>query len=96
MFLILLTTVISFFLRRVVNNWEHDKDKEVRTGPSQRMWFMSNQAAGSSYAKDIRLFALDRWLKEIIASSKKILDDFQNKVCFKRFLIDLFDGFAIF
>lgn len=93
--IVLLTTTVGFFLRRRVNDWEHDHDKE-RAKPMQRLDFIDRTGSNAIYAKDVRLFGLDGWLSDVYRTNKKLLDDFQKKVCGKRLAADIFDAFAAF
>ncbi len=93
--LVVCCTVISFFLRRKVNQWIHDND-EIGTKGWNRLGFIYDAGNDASYAKDIRLFALGDWLQDIYHSSRKIIDDFQKQGCTKQFWVDFFDALAVF
>lgn len=93
--LVAASSVSAFFLRTRVNNWEHDNDKE-KIMPYERLHFLEAAASENKYAKDIRLFGLANWLDDIFAVNKKLIDDFQEKVSKKQFLVDVFDSIAAF
>lgn len=61
---VLVTSVISFFVTRYVNEWEyrHKKEKEAI---SKEISYFDERARALEFAKDIRIFGLHTWVREL-------------------------------
>lgn len=89
------TTLIGFFARRWANKWEHDHDEESAEF-GKRLWFLSGLGSEKEYAKDIRLFAMTSWMKDVHSTYLKLAFDFQKKVQTKHLIADFADCLATF
>lgn len=88
--LVLISSVTVFFLRRRVNRWEHDNDKQDAE-PRGKLRFLMRSAGENKYAKDTRLFGLESWLEDIWHANKKLVDDFTSNVSKKFLWVDVAD-----
>lgn len=74
----LLTTVIGFILSNSVTMWRYrHKDEEDRQ--MGRLWYIAEECTGIAGAKDIRLFGMQPWLKEMYHKHQMLLRRFQLK-----------------
>ena len=74
----LLTTVIGFILSNSVTMWRYrHKDEEDRQ--MGRLWYIAEECTGIAGAKDIRLFGMQPWLKEMYHKHRMLLRRFQLK-----------------
>ena len=74
----LLTTVIGFILSNSVTMWRYrHKDEEDRQ--MGRLWYIAEECTGIAGAKDIRLFGMQPWLKEMYHKHQVLLRRFQLK-----------------
>lgn len=74
----LLTTVIGFMLSNSVTMWKYrHKDEEDRH--LGRLWYISGECIDIAGAKDIRLFGMQPWLKEMYYKHRMLLRRFQLK-----------------
>ena len=89
------TTVFGVMVRRRANKWQHDHDSES-AGFNKRLWYLNSIGQNYEMAKDIRLFAMIDWLKEIYATNMKLAFDFDRKVQLKHLIADAVDCAATF
>ena len=68
-----LTTVVSFLVRKGINEWEYTNEKEAKDN-QRKLWYVIGKGQDHQAAKDIRIFGIGRWLRDLS-------DDFQ-KLCF--------------
>jgi len=97
--LILLLTagmsVFGFFVRRRANNWRHDNDDE-KAGYRKRVRYISQMGANTTLAKDIRLFSMTDWLKDVYYSYLKLNRNWERRAINKEFIADVADCAATF
>lgn len=93
--LVLVSSVTVFFLRKRVNQWKHDNDKQ-ETEPRERLRFLLFSVSENKYAKDVRLFGLESWLEDIWNTNKKLVDDFTRTVSRKQLTVDILDSVLAF
>lgn len=90
------TTVAGFFVRRSANKWRHDNDEE-EAGYSKRIRYLSSHiGANTSFAKDIRLFAMFDWLHDVYNSFLKMRYGWLKKAEARQYVADVVDCFATF
>lgn len=89
------TTIFGVMVRRRANKWRHDHDSESAAF-NKRLWYLNSIGQNYEMAKDIRLFAMIGWLKDIYAANMKLVFDFDRKVQLKYFAADAVDCMATF
>ena len=89
------TTVAGFIVRRNANKWRFDNDKE-EAGYSKRIWFISNLGTRMKVAKDIRLFAMYDWLREVNDSFIKLRYSWERRMQTRQYIADAVDSIATF
>jgi len=89
------TTILGVMVRRWANKWQHDHDSESAAF-NKRLWYLNSIGQNYQMAKDIRLFAMIGWLKDVYAANMKLASDFQRKVQLRHFAADAADCVAAF
>ena len=88
------TTIFGVIIRRWANKWMHDHQSESMNWP---LFYINNQVATDyAMAKDIRLFAMTDWLKDVYKANMKLAYDFNRKVQKKLLIADVIDCVAAF
>ncbi len=90
-----ITSAIGYFVRQWANKWQYEHDKEAADF-SKKLNFVFNMGSQNKYSKDIRLFAMSDWIKDIQNSNLKLAYNFTGKVHSKQFIADLMDCIATF
>ena len=93
--IIIATTLISYFIRRTANKWRYANDKEKHV-QENRMEYVARIGIEPKYAKDMRLFQISSWFKEMFLSALLLADDWEKRAEKKQFLADLFDCLMTF
>lgn len=75
---VLFTTVVSFFFSRWIGQWEY-RHREEKHKLYEKMNYTRKQAESAEVAKDIRIFGLDSWIREIYGKAVKTYEDFLLK-----------------
>ena len=75
---ILITTVISYFVGNYINEWGY-RHREEEAEYSKQMVYLSGRARDLTAAKDIRIFGLRPWIEELYNKAMVAYTAFQNK-----------------
>lgn len=72
---VIVTTVVGFFVTRYLNEWEyrHREEKERR---DKEVDYCLDKSRSLELAKDIRIFGLETWIRDIYSKSMKLLEAF--------------------
>lgn len=89
------TSAIGFFMRRRVNRWEHEQDKQSASW-DKRLWQIHQQSQQTVIAKDIRLFAMADWLMDVHRTNARLRHNLSRKVQAKQWLADAVDCVVAF
>jgi len=89
------TTIAGFFVRRGANKWRHDNDKE-HSGYNKRTRYVSSMGSNTSLAKDLRLFAMLDWMREVYDTFLKLMFNWHRRGESRLFLADVVDCAATF
>lgn len=89
------TTIAGFFVRRSANKWQHDNEKE-QAGYGKRTRYIAQMGSDTSLAKDLRLFAMLDWLREVYDTFMKLSHDWQRRMETRQYLADAVDCVATF
>lgn len=73
------STVASYFIGKRANSWyfAHRKEEAV---PEKRMEYLNTTAGGTQAAKDIRIFGLQSWMRELYAKTNTAYLAFQARL----------------
>ena len=74
-FVVLATAAAGFFVSRYINEWEyrHRTEKEVYT---KELSYFLQKSWHLEFAKDVRIFGLGTWLRELLNKTMKMLTAF--------------------
>ncbi|MGN0314290.1 MAG: ABC transporter ATP-binding protein [Fusicatenibacter sp.] len=75
---ILMTTVISYFISNYMNGYGY-RHREEEAEAERHMWYISGRARDLSAAKDIRIFGLRPWLDDLFGKAMDTYTAFQRK-----------------
>jgi len=78
MAVVVATTVVGFFINRYINGWAY-RHRDEYTQIGKEITYFERKAEDVKLAKDIRIFGLDTWLKEIKESSVCAAEAFKDR-----------------
>ena len=75
---VILTTVIGFFISRHINEWGY-RHREEKARYDKEMGYFVTKTESVKLAKDIRIFGLAPWLNAVYASSRRAFEAFIDR-----------------
>jgi ATP-binding cassette subfamily B protein len=81
------TAVFGAVTRHWANKWQHDHDDE-QTTPNKRMWHINTLGENLRFAKDIRLFKMVDWIRDVFSVCLKMGFDFNKRVQIRHLAAD--------
>ena len=75
---ILVTTIISYFVGHYVNEWGY-RHREKEAEYEEQIYYFNNRASDLTAAKDIRLFGLRPWFEELHGKAMRAYTAFHRK-----------------
>lgn len=75
---VILTTVVGFFISRHINEWSY-RHREERARYDKEMGYFVSKTESVKLAKDIRIFGLAPWLNAVYASSRRAFEAFIDR-----------------
>lgn len=76
---ILITTVVGYFVNRHVNGYEY-RHRDEQASANREMFYLRNISQDWTAAKDIRIFGLRPWIEELYSKGQAALTVFIKKV----------------
>ena len=76
--IIALASVACYYFNRHLNKWDY-QHREERAGYYTKMNYIVRKSEGFEIAKDIRIFGLENWLKDIYLDARNLLKAFLYK-----------------
>ena len=89
------TTVSGVFARIWANKWQHTHDSELAK-PRGRMHYINRIGEKPDMAKDIRMFAMTKWIKDVYDANVKLAFNFSRRAGTRQFAADAANAFATF
>jgi len=89
------TTVIGALVRRRADRWQHDHDSE-RAGYGKRIWYITDIGQNYAIGKDLRLFGMVGWLRDVYAANLKLIHSFHRRAALRHILADAVECAAAF
>lgn len=90
-----LSSLINYFLGNKINSFEH-KNKDNIVPIERKLKYINKKTGEFHAAKDMRLYNMYPWFKEMFNVLKKERRHFEKKNTCKRYLGNLVDGLLIF
>ena len=90
MLVVVATCFVSFFVSRSISTWMYTHRDEEEKYYSQKVYIRS-KAESPVIAKDIRIFGLQNWLKDLLEKVHNVYLDFRFKVSARWMIGDLVD-----
>ncbi len=75
---VILTSSVGFFVTRYINEWE-ERHKEEKSTYEKELSYCAERACSLTLAKDIRIFGLGDWLREIRRKSLRMYAAFISR-----------------
>lgn len=72
---IVITTVVGYFVSKRVNMWDYDHREELEKCYNQ-VGYIAQRAEDRKFAKDVRIFGLRGWIEELYDKSIALIHDF--------------------
>lgn len=79
LFVILVTTLIGFFINNCLSEYKY-KHKDQEAEENKKLNWIKGVSSSNNYSKDIRIFGLRSWLIELYDKSMNVLNAFSKKV----------------
>lgn len=75
---VVVTAAIGFFVSKHINEWEyrHREEKEIH---EKRSSYLIWKARSLQFAKDVRIFGLGDWIRQLCAKSVRLLESFVSR-----------------
>lgn len=89
------TTILGVLARNQANKWRYDHDEE-QAAYDKRLWYISSIGSEYEIAKDIRLFTMTGWLKDIYESNLRLAYDFNRRAQLRQLAADVVDVLTAF
>lgn len=92
---IITSSLINYFVGNYVNKFEH-KNKDNLAPIEKKLRYIREKAGDFKSAKDLRLYNMSHWFKDMynIFLNKRLY--FQKKNIYKRYLANIIDGILLF
>lgn len=86
--LVIVSQVLIFYIRKKLQD-EEFRQKEEKNQIQNRVQYINELGLSHDYAKDIRIFGMRDWLRDLRKSSERLLYDFQARISRKYLWLDL-------
>jgi len=90
-----LSSILGTIATQRVNKWEHENDDEMFE-PVKKLWYIGGMGENYALAKDIRLFGMANWIRDMLNANSKLVLNFRKKTLTKHFIADVINCFATF
>ncbi|MCL2527038.1 MAG: ABC transporter ATP-binding protein/permease [Defluviitaleaceae bacterium] len=89
------TAVFGVVARQWANRWEYARDDDL-AAPRKRVWYVANLGSNHGIAKDIRLFGMVNWVKELFDTSLKVTYNIRRGIHIRHLAADIVGAAATF
>jgi len=72
---VLITTIVSFLITKHINEWGY-RNRDEEAVYAKQMNYINHQANDAALAKDIRIFGMGNWLKDVYQSGFNLIRGF--------------------
>ena len=91
---IVLSSIINYLIGKYVNNYEH-KNKDNLAPIERKLRYIRENTGDFKSAKDMRLYNMSSWFKDMYKTLIKERVHFQKKDIYKRYFANFIDGILI-
>lgn len=85
--LVIATAVLGFYVNKRADDWAYSKREERKT-LSNRIGYVNKVSTNIDFAKDIRLFNMTSWLKDVREKAFRLYYHFQGKIAARYLIVD--------
>jgi ATP-binding cassette subfamily B protein len=89
------TGIVGALARQWASRWYYKNDKEL-SKPNQKIMYINGMGERFTIAKDIRLFAMTRWIKDVFNANMNLAYHFHKKSQTRHFVADVVNAFGTF
>ncbi len=86
--------LVNWLCGRAYRNWEY-RNREKWTDIDSQLAYIQNKSADFTASKDIRIYGMATWLKEVFTDLAKARAKWDKKLCIRNFLSRIADLFVI-
>lgn len=91
---LIISSLINYFMGKYINDFEH-KNKDNIAKTDRKLEYILDKTGEFKSAKDIRLYEMFTWFKDIFSSLRKKMVHFEMKNIYHRYLGNFVDGMLI-
>lgn len=91
---LIISSLINYFMGKYINDFEH-KNKDNIAKTDRKLEYILDKTGEFKSAKDIRLYEMFTWFKDIFRSLRKKMVHFEMKNIYHRYLGNFVDGMLI-
>ncbi|MCL2360743.1 MAG: ABC transporter ATP-binding protein/permease [Defluviitaleaceae bacterium] len=89
------TAVFGVVARHWANKWRHAND-DLRAAPGKRLWYVGAIGNDSNMGKDIRLFGIVNWVRDVFDANLQLSYSFHRRANIRQFIADIVEAVAAF
>ena len=86
--------VVNWLCAKAYRNWEY-KNRDKWTAIDRKLWYVQNKPSDFAMAKDIRIYGMAGWLREVYADLCRARSEWDKKLILRSFLSRIADLIVI-
>ncbi len=86
----LVTTVLGYLVTNYISGWEY-RHREEKAAVLRKMYYVQEKSQDRYLAKDVRIFGMGNWLRELLDGHLRLFEDFCKRREKKYLLADAID-----
>lgn len=91
----LVTTISGYLITNHISGWEY-RHREEKAVILKKLYYVQGKSQDRLLAKDVRLFGMEKWIKDLLNGHLKLYEDFCKKREKKYLLADMIDVILAF
>lgn len=91
----LITTIAGYLVTNYISGWEY-RHREEKAAILKKLYYVQGKSQDRYLAKDVRMFGMENWLKELLNGHLRLFEDFCKKREKKYLLADVIDVILAF
>ncbi len=91
----LVTTIAGYLVTNYISGWEY-RHREEKAAILRKLYYVQEKSQDRYLAKDVRIFGMENWLKELLDGHLKLFEDFCKRREKKYLLADAIDVMLAF
>lgn len=91
----LITTIAGYLVTNYISGWEY-RHREEKGAMLRKLYYVQGKSQDRYLAKDVRIFGMENWFKELLNGHLRLFEDFCKKREKKYLLADVIDVMLAF